>query len=599
MTTTIARKMLLAAMVGFGLVSATSASHSVSDVVSSSNSTMTALDSTKKTRHRRLTYDTVHTDKTCYDRGEDIEISFDNSHPYVDDWVAVYPADADFHDLGHPRMWLYLCGDQHCRGKRSSGTLVFGADHPDETGTKRWPLAPGDYRAILARNGGMPYSAYATSTVFTVRHPDYPCVAPDTPAPTPKPTPRPTPRATPAPTPAPTTIDTDMMCYHRGQDIKVSFSNPHPYTDDWVGIYYAGADPHELGHPLLWLWTCGDQHCRGKVEDGMLIFGYGDPDESGTKSFPLPAGDYIAVIARNRGSTPYSALAVSDSFEVKPSGESCFPTPMPTRNPTKNPTPMPTKNPTPAPTPMPTPAPVQDDATIDTDRTCYTVGQDILATFFNPNPYPDDWVGVYPESADPHDLAHPLLWLWTCGTQNCRRKVEHGDVTFGSGPPNEGGTVYFPLHPGRYIVVLARNGHPPYSARAVSMSFVVKDEYDLCPGADSITTDKTSYDVGDKITATFSNSVALHDDWVGIYAASGFDPDHVGEPLLWLWTCGTQSCSDSVMMGSVMFFDHPRSTGTTHWPLPVGSYVAVLLQNGHVPYVVDAVSDPFHVTDGY
>ena len=232
---------------------------------------------------------------------------------------------------------------------------------------------------------------------------------------------------------------------------------------------------------------------------------------------------------------------------------------------------------------------------IYTDESCYVSGEDITVLFTNGDARSDDWVGIYYSSADPYSLDHPLLWLWTCGDQDCRGKVYSGHLVFGSGPPVEKGTISFPLPAGEYIAVLVPNGHIPYSATAVSHPFTVKRQGQLCPGDDDVYTDMSVYEFNEDITVSFQNSMPEKDDWVGIYEYD-VDTEYLGEPLLWLWTCGSQSCSTAVMSGSVVFGEaHPDEAGTTRWPLQKGNYIAVLSRNTGVPYPAIAVSDPFEV----
>ena len=57
-------------------------------------------------------------------------------------------------------------------------------------------------------------------------------------------------------------------------------------------------------------------------------------------------------------------------------------------------------------------------------------GENIVVSFNNCNPEPDDWIGVYAADADPNDLGDPLVWLWACGNQDCEESVLQGNATF-------------------------------------------------------------------------------------------------------------------------------------------------------------------------
>jgi hypothetical protein len=239
----------------------------------------------------------VSTDKSCYHVGEDIRVSFVDSDPHPQDWVAIYEGDADPHNLAaRPLLWLYTCGDQHCNFAVESDTLTFGSGPLDESSRAHFPLPAGDYKAILARNLHLPYEARSVSEVFHITKNS--CNPPPV-------------------------VSTNKDCYHVGEDIKVSFSSgadAHPR--DFVAIYEGDADVHYLGRTLLWLYTCGDQHCSFAVESDTLTFGSGPPSEGSRAHFPLPAGDYKAILARGTH-RPYEALAVSHVFHINTSTHPC------------------------------------------------------------------------------------------------------------------------------------------------------------------------------------------------------------------------------------------------------------------------------------
>ena len=84
-------------------------------------------------------------------------------------------------------------------------------------------------------------------------------------------------------------------------------------------------------------------------------------------------------------------------------------------------------------------------------------------------PHHEDWVGIYPDTADPHDLGSPVAWFWLCGDKKhkCRTSV---------------GAAVFPwLPPGTYKAVMSRNrdakgpyaNYGPYSSYAESRPFEV------------------------------------------------------------------------------------------------------------------------------
>jgi len=142
---------------------------------------------------------------------------------------------------------------------------------------------------VLARNDYYPYQAYAKDTFKVVGYGHH-CGGDK--------------------------IYTDKSSYKVGDDIKVHFQNEKPERHDWVAIYHASDNKDHLGHPLMWLYTCGTQMCSGSVYYDYLVFGSKDPVESGKYQWPLMPGEYVAVLVRYAYYPPYQAYAVSDKFHV-------------------------------------------------------------------------------------------------------------------------------------------------------------------------------------------------------------------------------------------------------------------------------------------
>jgi len=103
---------------------------------------------------------TVATDKTCYQNGENIRISFNNCVPTSSDWIGIYPARLGISNLRQPSLWLWTCGDQLCNNPVANGEATLF----DASGY-------GTFRALLLRdnqNRGNGYSAYAIGNRFTI-----------------------------------------------------------------------------------------------------------------------------------------------------------------------------------------------------------------------------------------------------------------------------------------------------------------------------------------------------------------------------------------------------------------------------------------------
>ena len=159
----------------------------------------------------------------------------------------------------------------------------------------------------------------------------------------------------------------------------------------------------------------------------------------------------------------------------------CASTNIPTPSPTTLSTPTPTISPTVSPSKPPSPSPVENPPTraptecvdeLSVLDFCFAPGVGIEISFTNCDPEQDDWVGIYPvdDDFDGNDLPNPMMWSWACGTRNCREPVS--ESTFSLNNNHAGGNVW-PLDSGIYIAVLARNTGQPYTAYALSDTFVV------------------------------------------------------------------------------------------------------------------------------
>jgi hypothetical protein len=178
-----------------------------------------------------------------------------------------------------------------------------------------------------------PYPTYSPTEYPTYK--PYPTYSPTEyptykPKPTPKPTPRPTKKPTPhptsksRPTPYPTHDDyectdaltTDMECYDGSYDaVVVDFKICDPHIKDWIGIFDASDDPHDLGEAVAWAWTvCASMHdCEESYDDESL-------DNTGYVEFlGLPDGEYRAHLIKHLypSNSGYEAEASSGVFYVK------------------------------------------------------------------------------------------------------------------------------------------------------------------------------------------------------------------------------------------------------------------------------------------
>lgn len=126
-----------------------------------------------------------------------------------------------------------------------------------------------------------------------------------------------------------------------------------------------------------------------------------------------------------------------------------------------------TTSPTPAPATA-APTPCIDAVTVSSQ--CFFSAQDVVVALSSCNPQDDDWIGLYPASADINNLPNPDIWSWACGSRNCRESVTSNVITVNE---NLAGSNAWPLVEGAYRVVLARNSAQPYVAFAFSDEFSI------------------------------------------------------------------------------------------------------------------------------
>lgn len=117
-----------------------------------------------------------------------------------------------------------------------------------------------------------------------------------------------------------------------------------------------------------------------------------------------------------------------------------------------------------------TDAPVEQKcstSTVTPVDACYEPFQEIILAFENCEPLVNDWIGVWPVASitDPESLPEPLVWLWTCGTQDCEAAVNEDVLFFTEG-----------LSAGTYVALMIRfaeDAAPYTSSYAASSSFEV------------------------------------------------------------------------------------------------------------------------------
>jgi hypothetical protein len=114
--------------------------------------------STTSTTSNEACITMIATDKECYNRGDDIQISFNNCEPTATDWIGIYPLRQGVQNLRQPRTWVWTCGDQLCNNNAVvSGNATIN-DFYDTSGIIM-------YRALLLRGEGNRFGGYAAYAI--------------------------------------------------------------------------------------------------------------------------------------------------------------------------------------------------------------------------------------------------------------------------------------------------------------------------------------------------------------------------------------------------------------------------------------------------
>ena len=246
-----------------------------------------------------------------------------------------------------------------------------------------------------------------------------------------------------------TSVWVEYECFQHGEDIHVFFSSASPEPSDFIGIYPSyfnfEENPELLEVPEMWLYTCGSLHEECRTAFGGIIFGDMGPDDHGEwLNFPLESGKYRALLVRDDS----VILSESQIFTAKPEGHTCY-------------------------------SACHDS--IYSDQTCYTENEAIRVTFENCFPRDDDHIAIYYYTETVPGEKEPLLWLGTCGTQECTGEVASDTITFDASPPVESGVLNFPLLPGRYKAHLMRTSEGgKFGRSSTEIPFDILHEGESC-----------------------------------------------------------------------------------------------------------------------
>jgi hypothetical protein len=119
-----------------------------------------------------------------------------------------------------------------------------------------------------------------------------------------------------------------------------------------------------------------------------------------------------------------------------------------------------------------TPAPTECEDKVETDRLCYEVNkletEPFIIDFRRCEPDKENWVGIYEADLDEENLSDPLLWLWSCNSQQLKDCKKEGVL---ADSLDIGGSS---VAPGFYQAhFIERDGNAPFASYSSSNVFEV------------------------------------------------------------------------------------------------------------------------------
>lgn len=150
---------------------------------------------------------TISTNKTTYDVGEEVVVSFTDMKAIEQDWIGVYPAGAN-NDWENVVAWAWT-------GDTRNGSVTFAG----------LPEGPYQVRSFFDNSFVMEASTNITVQGAVLN----------------------------------TTITTSKEEYEEGESIRVNFEDMLANDQDWIGIYPVGAS-NDWDNVVAWAWTGDTQN---------------------------------------------------------------------------------------------------------------------------------------------------------------------------------------------------------------------------------------------------------------------------------------------------------------------------------------------------
>jgi hypothetical protein len=228
-------------------------------------------------------------------------------------------------------------------------------------------------------------------------------------------------------------------------------------------------------------------------------------------------------------------------------------------------------------------------------------GKNILVKLTIPNSSDTNWLGVYGNTVEDPANVDSLLWMYLCGNQDEGCEKDKGRAVFKIAGPDTTSTADYPLNPGKYKVCLMNvtsgPGEEEVSEKLKCSPFQVKALSNALVQQSSVTPSKTTYAVGETISASYVSKTKTPNVWIGI-----FSPDEVTGKTLpnddsYVYaacnnkegnTGESEMCRSKKKMGDVDF---------TQESPPAGTYVLCMCFNANRPYNKFVCSEEFDIED--
>lgn len=103
-------------------------------------------------------------------------------------------------------------------------------------------------------------------------------------------------------------------CSANGVDNKweIAFQNCDVQNGDWIAIFEADTDPSDLHFPLLWVWACGSQSCRGSPPQNDFVVS--------SAWWTLESDKYYTAYLLRNTESPYEAVMQSEPIRPRTTG---------------------------------------------------------------------------------------------------------------------------------------------------------------------------------------------------------------------------------------------------------------------------------------